>query len=224
MMEVSKEVSRQVGLMINRRGMVEQVIVGTRERIHIPALSSERVGRARFRGLRFVHTHLAGELLSKEDLTDLALLQLDFVACVLERSGEPAELIHLGHLIPENKKGQVWDFIGPMPVNELDLNFTEFITALETEFVRERGTHYVTRAAGQEACVLVILVPPRKTKNVEERIEELKDLSYSAGLSVLDTVVQRPKELPPEVSGGKRKDRGDRHGRPPGRRRYARLR
>ena len=205
LMEVSKEVSRQVGLMINRRGMIEQVIVGTRERIHIPVLSSERVGRARFRGLRFVHTHLAGELLSKEDLTDLALLQLDLVACVLERAGEPQELIHLGHLIPENKKGQVWDFIGPVPVNELDLNFTEFITALEAEFVRERGTHYVTRAAGQETCVLVILVPPRRTKNVEERIEELKDLSYSAGLSVLDVVVQRPKELHPKFLVGKGK-------------------
>jgi GTP-binding protein HflX len=204
-MEVSKEVSRQVGLMINRRGVVEQVIVGTRERIHIPGLSSERVGRARFRGLRFIHTHLAGELLSKEDLTDLALLQLDLVACVLERSGEPLELIHLGHLIPENKKGQVWDFIGPLPVNELDLDFTQFIAALEAEFVRERGTHYLTRAAGQEACVLVILVPPRKAKNVEERIEELKDLSYSAGLSVLEVVVQRPKELHPKFLVGKGK-------------------
>ena len=195
MMQISREISRQVGLIVNRRGVVEFVIVGDRERIHIPALSSERVGRARFRGLRLIHTHLNGELLSKEDLTDLALLQLDLVACILERPGEPVELIQLGYLIPNNKKGQVWDFIGPVPVDELDINLTEFINELEGEFVKERGTFYVTKAEGREECVLVIVVFPRKPKNVEERIAELKDLSYSVGLSVLDAVVQRPKEL-----------------------------
>jgi GTP-binding protein HflX len=171
------------------------VIVGDRERIHLPGLSSERVGRARFRGLRFVHTHLSGELLSKEDLTDLALLQLDLVAALLERPGERGELIHLGHLIPGNKKGQVWDFVGPVPVNELDLDFTEFINSLEGEFVKERGTYHLTRAEEREQCVLVIVVMPRRPKNVEERIAEMKDLCYSAGLAVLDVAVQRPKEL-----------------------------
>jgi GTP-binding protein HflX len=75
-MVISREISRQIGLIINRRGLVEYVIVGDAARIGIPALSTERVGRARFRGVRLVHTHLNGELLSKEDLTDLSLLQL----------------------------------------------------------------------------------------------------------------------------------------------------
>ncbi|MGD0232073.1 MAG: GTPase HflX [Syntrophorhabdales bacterium] len=205
MMEISREISRQVGIVVNRRGVVEHVIVGTKERVTLPALSSERVGRARFRGLRFIHTHLGGELLSKEDLTDLALLQLDLNACILERSGEPSPLTQIGHLIPGNKKGQVWDFIGPLPVSDLDLNFTEFITALEGEFVKERGTHYLTGAAGQEECVLVIVAPPRKIKNVEERSAEMKALSYSAGLSVLDIIVQRPKELHARFLVGKGK-------------------
>ena len=205
MMEISREISRQIGLLINRRGVVEHVIVGDRERIHIPALSSERVGRARFRGLRFIHTHLKGELLSKEDMTDLALLQLDLVACVLEKQGEPIPLIHLGYLVPTNKKGRVWDFIGPMPISEVSLNFTEFVTALETEFVRERGAYYMTKPEGREECVLIIVVLPGKAKSVEERIAELKDLAYSAGLAVLDVIVQRPKELHAKFLVGKGK-------------------
>lgn len=191
--------------MINRRGVVEYVVVGDRERIHLPALSSERVGRARFRGLRFIHTHLGGELLSKEDLTDLAILQLDLIGALLQRSGDRGILIHLGHLIPGNKKGQVWDFVGPVPVDELDLNFVEFINALEGEFVRERGTYHLTRAAEREQCVLVIVAMPRERKNVEERIAEMKDLMYSAGLAVLDVVVQRPKELHPRFLIGQGK-------------------
>ena len=205
MMEISREISRQVGIIVNRRGVVEYVVVGTKEGIRVPALSSERVGRARLRGLRFIHTHLNDELLSREDLTDLVLLQLDLVACILHRSGEPSDLIQIGHLMPGTRHGPAWAFIGPLPVNELDLNFTEFITGLEAEFVRERGTHHVTYAAGQEECVLVVVVLPRKTKNVEERVAELKDLSYSAGLSVLDVAVQRPKELHARFLVGKGK-------------------
>ena len=39
-----------------------------------------RGGSGRFRGLRLVHTHLRGEALTRDDLTDLALLRLDAVA------------------------------------------------------------------------------------------------------------------------------------------------
>ncbi len=205
LMEISREISRQVGIIVNRRGVVECVVVGTKEGIRLPALSSERVGRARFRGLRFIHTHLNGELLSREDLTDLVLLQLDLTACVLSKRGEPSELIQIAHLMPGARKGPAWEFIGPFPVSELDLNFTEFIAALEAEFVKERGTHHLTHAAGQEECVLVVVAQPRKTKNVEERVAELKDLSYSAGLSVLDVALQRPKALHPRFLVGKGK-------------------
>ena len=62
--------------------------------------------------------------------------------------------------MPGGGKGQAWDFIGPVPVAELDLDFTEFINTLEAEFVKERGTHYVTGAGVREACVLVVVTLP----------------------------------------------------------------
>jgi GTP-binding protein HflX len=179
------------------------VIVGDKTGIAIPPLSSERVGRARFRGLRFIHTHLNTELLSREDLTDLAILQLDLVACIAEKRDEGI-LIHTGHLIPQNKKGQAWDFIGPIPVQELDLDFIEFITELENEFVKERGSHYILDK-DKERCVLVSVASPRRVQDVEDRIAELKDLCYSAGITVVETIIQRPKEIHPKFLIGKGK-------------------
>jgi len=179
------------------------VIVGDKTGIAIPPLSSERVGRARFRGLRFIHTHLNTELLSREDLTDLAILQLDLVACIAEKRDEGI-LIHTGHLIPQNKKGQAWDFIGPIPVQELDLDFIEFITELENEFVKERGSHYVLDK-DKERCILVSVASPRRVQDVEDRIAELKDLCYSAGITVVETIIQRPKEIHPKFLIGKGK-------------------
>lgn len=203
-MDISKETARQIGLLINRRGLVEYVIVGDNHRIEIPSLSTERTGRARFRGIRFIHTHLRGELLSREDLTDLALLQLDLVACITEMRGERRETIHVGYLIPENKAGRAWDFMEPQPVLEFNLDFTEFITELENEFVKERGRFYVTKEE-HDRCIIVSVVMPGREKNVDDYVAEMKDLCYSAGITALDAVVQRPKELHPRYLVGRGK-------------------
>ena len=94
----------------------------------------------------------------------------------------------------------------PQPVRELDIDFAGFITELENEFVKERGRFYVLNK-GSDQCLLVCVVMPGRgrEKHTGERITEMKDLCYSAGISVLDTIVQRPKELHPKYLIGKGK-------------------
>lgn len=204
LMNISREISRQAGILINRRGVVEYVIVGDKQGIEIPPLTTERVGRARFRGIRFIHTHLNGELLSKEDLTDLALLQLDLVACLTERRGESGEIIHIGHLIPENQKGQIWEFMGPLRIRELDFDFIGFITDLENEFVRARGRSLAVDQ-DREKCLLVSVTLPGKEKNVSDHLAELNDLCRSAGITVIDSAIQRPRDPHPKYLIGRGK-------------------
>lgn len=183
---------------------MDYVIIGDHGRIRLPRLATERVGRARFRGIRFIHTHLGGELLSREDLTDLATLQLDLVAVITERRGEAGPIVHIGHLIPPNPQGRLWDFVGPLNVHDLDLHFTGFITELEAEFVRERGRSWDLDTTG-DRCILVGVFPPDSRDMPEERMSELADLCRSAGLTVVDSLVQKPKELHRQYLLGKGK-------------------
>src|SRR5881396_830962 len=101
--ELSHETRRQIGALIDRKGYVEYVIVGDARRIELPDLKRTRVAADRFRGLRFVHTHLRGEDLTQDDLTDLALLRLDLMASVDvdERTGLP-KLVRSAHLLPSS--------------------------------------------------------------------------------------------------------------------------
>ena len=72
------KIRRQIGLLINRRGIIESVIIGTDRQLVIPQLARSRSGPRLLRGVRFVHTHLNNQPLTKDDLTDLAFASLGF--------------------------------------------------------------------------------------------------------------------------------------------------
>ena len=79
---------RQIGVLADRRGRIDHVMVGDDRRIFIPEL--ERGGAARLRELRLIHTHLKKEPLSEEDLFDLTLLRLDTVTAItVDQRGLP---------------------------------------------------------------------------------------------------------------------------------------
>jgi GTP-binding protein HflX len=105
--ELSAELNRQVGLLINRRGGVEHVVVGDASKLMLPDVGRLRGAPGRFRGLRLVHTHLRGESLSRDDLTDLALLRLDVVAALTIAQGGRADRVYVGHLLPDNPSGKL---------------------------------------------------------------------------------------------------------------------
>lgn len=104
MTEISHETGRQVGVLINRKGQVEYVMVGNAKQIEMPDFGRARVSEDRFRGLRCVHTHLLGEKLTQDDLTDLALLRLDLMSIVqVERKDGLPGMVYSAHLLPEGR-------------------------------------------------------------------------------------------------------------------------
>ncbi|HYX40399.1 MAG TPA: hypothetical protein VE821_01815, partial [Pyrinomonadaceae bacterium] len=115
--------------MIDRKGYVEYVVVGDARRIEWPDLRRTRVGSDRFRGLRCVHTHLRGEELTQDDLTDLALLRLDLMVVldVDERTGLPG-MVRAAHLLPttvaeldSNGGTTPYAFLEPQIPSQLDV-------------------------------------------------------------------------------------------------------
>lgn len=108
MSELSHETNRQIGVLLNRKGQVEYVMVGTAKQIEMPDFGRARVGGDRFRGLRCVHTHLSGEKLTQDDLTDLALLRLDLMSIIqVEKKDGLPGLVYSAHLLPHGSGGNL---------------------------------------------------------------------------------------------------------------------
>jgi GTP-binding protein HflX len=200
--ELSQEIRRQIGVIINRKGEIVFTIVGDDKEILIPDLSRYRGGRGRLRGLRCIHTHLKEERLSQDDLTDLALLRLDLMAAlVVTGEGLPGR-IFAGHLLPGNEGGSPWQVEEYRTLTDLFPDFLAFIHALEDELQRDIGA---LGTDGTEGAILVSVVPYGKAFPIEDSLEELGELARSTDLEVIDTVVQRPKKIHPKYLMGEGK-------------------
>ena len=141
--------------------------------------------------MRFIHTHLRNEPINKEDITDLALLRFDVIAALTVRDGLP-DKIHAAHLMPQGSE-QKYEFISS-DFYRFDLDFAEFIENLEAEMERRRT---ISQKDKRERAILVSAsTSPRY--ELEESMEELKELAESSDVIVMDTVIQRLKEVNPK--------------------------
>ncbi len=200
--ELSHLTKRQVGVLLDRKGEVEYVIVGDAHRLELPDIGRARAGQLRLRGLRLVHTHLKSEPLTKDDLTDLALLRLDMVAAVgVLADGLPGPL-HYGQLLPTNGEGAFWRTESLPSVHAAQPDLVANLAALEDEFARASLAHKVD---GNERAVLVGVCLDGDRARARASLVELAELAKSAGVTVQDEVLQQRREADPRYLIGRGK-------------------
>lgn len=198
----SAELHRQIGVLIDRRGAIEHVFVGDASKLFLPDVGRMRGGNNRFRGLRLVHTHLRGEALTRDDLTDLALLRLDAVAAItVDAAGRPGKLF-VGHLVADGTPDRPWKELPAEPATGSQLDFTALISGLEAEFGRARRV--LATDEGKDR-VLLVHVQLGRAKDSEARVAELRELCRTAGVKVLDVLLQRRPEADPKFLVGRGK-------------------
>ncbi len=198
--EFSRESNRQVGVLLSRKGEVQSVIVGNAHQIELPDIGRTRAGQVRLRGLRLVHTHLRGEELTRDDLTDLALLRLDVVAAIgVTEQGLPG-VLHYAHLLPQNSSGALWQIEKAATVYDGQPDCAALVSALEDELGRVAES--AAKVSGREKAVLVAVCLNGKRSDSEASLTELKELARTAGVEVVDEVLQmRPKADPKYLLG-----------------------
>jgi GTP-binding protein HflX len=192
--EFSHETHRQVGVLLTRKGEVEWVIVGNAHKLELPDIGRARAGQSRLRGLRLVHTHLKSEPLTKDDLTDLALLRLDAVAAIGVRDDGLPGVLHWAHLLPLNEEGTFWrtETLPSVHGEQPDLGAT--LEALEDELARSTA---VRKVGDRERAILVAVCLDRNRSASESSLHELKELARTAGVEVVDELLQVRRDADP---------------------------
>lgn len=203
LLDRSIEIGRRIGCLIDRGGNVQHVVVGDAIGLTLPDLGRVRSGFLRFRGLRLVHTHLRPEPLGRADLVQLTHHRLDLTAAIWRSPTGGGRLVEVAHLVPP-RAGEPDPFarIGPMPVERLDLDPLRLLRELESEFsrtVRAREVGTTDRAI----LVHVVRRGAESSAETEASVAELRELARTAGVEVIDVLVQVRERIDPRTLLGK---------------------
>jgi GTPase len=216
--ETSRACGRQVGVLIDRGGDVRFVVVGDPQKLMLPDLGRHRAAEGRLRGLRLIHTHLTQEGLTRDDLVDLVRLKLDLVlALCVDAAGEPTA-VHYAHnvAVADGEGRQPYDVVGPVPWGRAELDVRQRIVEIEEGFARVGRTRKVQGKDGRAILVHVTSrggtgrggtsgSDRRGPSASEESLRELTELARTAGLAVVDQVLQVRDRIDPKFVLGRGK-------------------
>ncbi len=198
---LSHETRRQIGLLIDRNGKVIHVIVGDSQGIVIPVISDYMAHPGKLKGLRLIHTHLKDEPLTRDDLTDLALLRLDYMAAIcIGPEGEPGHL-YSAHILPD-ENFEPYKVLSPVTIEDLKINCLDRILALESELTRINSLY--RPETGKENAFLINAVTFDQ-KDAAASLDELKELCKTSHIHVIGTVIQKRRLIDPKYVVGKGK-------------------
>lgn len=189
--ELTRRLGRRIGLLIDRRGAVDKVVLGDAHRVYLPDLGPRRAGAGRFRGVRLVLSSLRPDGITDEDLTDLVLLQLDFIAVVhAQHDGLPGG-VQFAHLLPPEQRDKAWRVEQVPSVHGWEGDCLAFVTDLEGQFARSPQLQEI----GDRAGAVIIGITLGQPRRARRGLDELERLAETAGFRVLDRVLQNRNQL-----------------------------
>ena len=200
MVFLGEQLRRRVGVLINRQGRIKEVILGTKDILFLSDLGRYRLGRARLRNLRLIFTDLSN---NKEEATipydiytDLERLRFDTVVGV--RGARNRVSMAYAYLIPANGSENATTHTEVVSdVGAFDLDFREFISSVEQSLTAE-----VVQLDGddQVGAVIVGVYDKADDDPVVSQLE-LRELARTAGVKIVDAVVQKRRADPKTYIG-----------------------
>ncbi|MGI6227227.1 MAG: GTPase HflX, partial [Peptococcales bacterium] len=190
-----------IAIYIDRKGNVRSVTVGTCDLVKIPDLWLKR-SKEGFSGVRCVHTHPSGNSsLSNADLSALVNLKLDaMVTLGLDKSPSAS----IAYLIPmEGLLKTNFEIRENLTLtNLLEINFYQLISSLENDLTFQG---HLLKKEKETALLVIIDWRNYSEQDLEEVKEELTNLATTAGLEILDILVQKRDRKDPTYLIGKGK-------------------
>lgn len=195
-----------MGALVHRSGQVDYVVVGDAGKLMLPDIGRLRAAEGRFRGLRLVHTHVRGEALTRDDLVDLVRLRLDLVCAIQLSPRGDARSLHYAYNVPAEPGELPYREVGPLPPGQVDVDVAELMAGLEAEFARRTRARAVTAKDGRAILIHVGHKSERDSaRKAEESMRELRELAYTAGVEVVESIVQIRDRVDPRTVLGKGK-------------------
>ncbi len=204
--ECAADVGRMVGVLLDRKGGVTDVVLGEATRLYLPDIGRLRAGPGRLRGLRLIVARVQPKEprewgVDHDFITDLERLKLDAIVQVEAKVGGDDEglpgRVAVAMILPDAAaEGAERTRIDRYrSVHDIDLDFDVTIDALESELARnaEHARDAAVVPGEREVAVLVGVYAQNEGMTRAEAVAslaELRELANTAGVRVVDEVLQ----------------------------------
>lgn len=189
---ISSNINREIAVYINRKGDILDISIGDSSTVTLSEVEGRR-NKSRLSGVRCIHTHPNGDSsLSAVDINSLIMLNMDAMAAVGVLGGQ---ITDINVALPGNNENGIRgkaDILGPFQeCAEMDHLF---------ELILERDKNFSAQSenlqAAEEKAILVGLELTNDkvaaSGNESERsLDELGELAHTAGMHVVEKVIQR---------------------------------
>ena len=190
---ISCNINREIAVYINRKGAILDISIGNSGTVTLSQVEGRR-NKARLSGVRCIHTHPNGDTrLSSVDINSLLVMNLDAMVAVGASKGV---ITGINAALPkageDRAREDSAELFGPFGTcTEMDFLF---------ELLYERDKFSSTQSeylqSTQEKAILVGLEWTKGRQaalgnEAERSLDELGELARTAGLDVLDRVLQR---------------------------------
>jgi GTP-binding protein HflX len=218
--ECAADLSRMVGVLCDRRGGIERVVLGEPTRLYLPDIGRLRAGPGRLRGLRLVVARPEREgapFAGGADLiTDLERLQLDGVLLIEAKDDGLPGACALATILPARDNGNdddddqqrarhaIESFAGVH--DALKNDFGAMVASLEEELGKSAvSARAAAKVAGERDVAVLVGVYTGSRVEARASMDELLELARTAGVRVVDVVMQHRQELDGRTIVGKGK-------------------
>jgi GTP-binding protein HflX len=200
MVLLAEALRRRIGVLINRQGRIEEVILGTKEILFLPDLGRYRLGRARLRNLRLVFTDLSNNkdeaTIPYDIYTDLERLRFDSVVGL--RGARNRVSMAYAYLVPANGSENATTHTEVVSdLGAFDLDYREFIESVEQSLAAE----VVQLDADDQVGAVIVGVYDKADDDPEISQLELRELARTAGVKIVDAVIQKRRADPKTYIG-----------------------
>lgn len=192
LLQAATAAGRRIGVLVDRRGAVLEVLVGDAETLEVPQDFRRRYGPTRLSGVRLIHGRPKEGNLTKEDLITMRLLSLDATVLITPPPSGHVPLVEVGLPLPSNSEGNLWEVLPKTYVTALEGRFDLLVRDVEDQMARDSNTLRTEGSRDAAIIVLPVIIDKgSKGFDIEREIEELKALCRTASVAVADVVVQK---------------------------------
>ena len=200
--DITEFINKEISLYITRSGQVEAVAVGSNDTVDLPPVEGRR-GSSRLSGVRCIHTHPNGNsALSGVDVSALKNNRFDAMVAIGVTSPDITQsTISFGMITGlDNNEQYVVEAYGPITMAEAEgIFFPNLVMTVERILDKQTGSSSLAQSAERTILVGMEYGGMLSTLgwSVEDSLEELKQLTDTAGAQVVAKFLQkRPKPDP----------------------------